>query len=72
MIPLFGDTYPIRIYLQGLGGRWDNIRKCWCIPEAKIDLARAELARMTAKKRVSTKFNNRHKSTELFAPRGDK
>lgn len=72
MIPLFGDTFPIRVYLAGLGGKWDPMRKCWVIPESKIDLARAELARMNAHKKVNTTFNNRHKSKELFAPRGDK
>lgn len=70
MIPLHGDTYPIRVYLAGLGGRWDGSRKVWLIPESKIDLARAELERMKAAK-LHAQQNKPKRNGVLFAPRGD-
>lgn len=70
MVPLHGDTYPIRVYLAGLGGQWDSNRKVWLIPESRIDLARAELARMKANK-LHAQQNKpaKRKGAVLFKPR---
>jgi hypothetical protein len=44
MIPLKGNTYPIRGQLSELGGRYDKGRQVWLIPSDRISEARALLS----------------------------
>lgn len=41
MIPVCGNTYPVKDQLKSLGGRWNPDRKCWMIPEENADKAYA-------------------------------
>lgn len=40
MIPITGNTYPVREQLRALGGRWNAEDKAWMIPEARSEEAR--------------------------------
>lgn len=41
MVQITGNTYPVREKLKALGGRWNQWAKCWEVPEAVADQARA-------------------------------
>jgi hypothetical protein len=41
MVAITGNTYPVRIQLKALGGRWDAASKVWIVPEAVAEQARA-------------------------------
>lgn len=43
MVPVRGDTYPIRDQLRELGGRWDGASKTWLVPASRLDAAKALL-----------------------------
>jgi hypothetical protein len=40
MIPLKGNTYPIRVQLRDLGGEFDREKKVWMVPADRIAEAR--------------------------------
>lgn len=33
MVPIEGNTYPVREQLKELGGRWDPEQRVWMVPE---------------------------------------
>jgi hypothetical protein len=35
LIPVLGDTYPVKDQLKAIGARWNADRKCWMIPVEK-------------------------------------
>lgn len=35
LIPLIGNTYPLRLEIRKLGGKWDANLKCWLVPSDK-------------------------------------
>lgn len=39
LIPVSGNTYPVKDQLKALGGRWNADRKCWMIPEENANKA---------------------------------
>lgn len=46
MLPLYGNTFPIKEQLRGLGGRWDAAEKVWKLPPEKLAAAQKILAEM--------------------------
>lgn len=40
MVPIMGNTYPVRDQLRAMGGRWDGARKVWLVPDDRADDAR--------------------------------
>ena len=40
MVPITGNTYPVRDRLKELGARWDPEQRCWMVPEALAVTAR--------------------------------
>lgn len=53
MIPLSGNTYPVKEELKKLGARWDGDAKFWSVPESNLDKAKA-LIEGAAKARTAT------------------
>lgn len=43
LVPISGNTFPVKDQIKNLGGRWDSVRKVWMVPEAHAAKAR-ELA----------------------------
>lgn len=41
LIPISGNTYPVKEQLKSLGARWKPDRKCWMVPADKADQAYA-------------------------------
>jgi len=33
MLPVKGNTYPVKDQIRALGGRWDGRRKVWMVPD---------------------------------------
>lgn len=57
MVPVSGNTYPVRDRLRDLGGRWDAASKTWLIPASRIDLANQAVSSATsAPRRVSRRL----------------
>jgi hypothetical protein len=50
MVEIKGNTYPVRIQLKRLGGRWSPSAKCWMISPDKKAEAEALVARCGTKK----------------------
>ena len=44
MVPVSGNTYPVKDQLKALGGKWNPDAKCWMIPANKADEARKLVA----------------------------
>jgi hypothetical protein len=40
IIPIDGNTYPVRDKLKAIGAKWDAVRKCWMISQSKAMEAR--------------------------------
>ena len=49
MIPVDGNTYPVKDKLKAIGARWEPNRKCWMIDEKKAMEARKIVAGAPAK-----------------------
>jgi len=45
LVPLSGNTYPVREQLRALGGSWDAAAKTWMVDEARLALALAAVAK---------------------------
>lgn len=41
LVPITGNTYPVKEQLKSLGARWNGDAKAWMIDGAKADQARA-------------------------------
>ena len=41
MTAITGNTFPVKDQLKALGGRWNAAQKCWEVPDAVADQARA-------------------------------
>ena len=41
MVKITGNTFPVKEQLRALGGKWNGAEKCWELPDAKADEARA-------------------------------
>lgn len=39
LIPVSGNTFPVKDEIKALGGRWNADRKCWMVPADKADQA---------------------------------
>lgn len=39
LIPVSGNTYPVKDQIKALGGRWNAAQKCWMVPEDNADAA---------------------------------
>ncbi len=44
MVPITGNTFPVKDALKALGGKWDASQKTWMVPAAKADEARRLVA----------------------------
>ncbi len=44
MVPISGNTYPVKDAIKALGGRWNGDRKVWMVPAEKADEARRLVA----------------------------
>lgn len=44
MVAIEGNTYAVREQLKELGGKWSPSKKCWLVPDAVADQARALVA----------------------------
>lgn len=44
MVTITGNTYPVRISLARLGGRWSPSANAWLVPDDKAEEARALVA----------------------------
>lgn len=45
LVPVSGNTYPVRDQLRALGGSWDAASKTWMVDEARLALALAAVAK---------------------------
>lgn len=52
MTPIHGFTFPLRHQLKAMGGRWDAARRCWLVPDARADEARALVAMLAPRSRL--------------------
>ena len=43
-----GKTYPYRVDLKGLGGKWDSREKCWVFPQGHKPQVQSFLAKIAA------------------------
>ena len=41
LVPVTGNTYPVKDQIKALGGKWDKDGKCWLVPEEKAAQAQA-------------------------------
>jgi hypothetical protein len=44
LVPITGNTYPVKDALKAIGATWDKDRRSWMIREEKADYARAIVA----------------------------
>lgn len=57
MIPIGGNTYPVREQLKEIGGRWDPEQRVWMVPEQVAATARrivSSVKRLCLKSRPCT------------------
>ena len=40
MVPVIGNTFPVKEDLKKLGARWDPDKKAWMVPEDKVEEAK--------------------------------
>lgn len=59
MIPITGNTYPVRRELKALGGRWDPAQQAWLIDDSRADEARAIVQRAGPKRPTFRDSNRR-------------
>lgn len=43
MVPIAGNTFPVKEQLKALGGRWNPKQKVWMVPASRADEARGLL-----------------------------
>lgn len=44
LVPVIGNTYPVKDQLKALGGRWDGAAKAWMVPADRAEHARQLVA----------------------------
>jgi hypothetical protein len=44
MIPITGNTYPVKDKLREMGGKWDSDQKAWMVPDDRAEEARQLVA----------------------------
>jgi hypothetical protein len=44
LVPVIGNTFPVRAQLKALGARWDPRERVWRVPPQHADEARAVVA----------------------------
>jgi len=50
MVKITGNTYPVRLQIRDLGGKWNAGEKAWYVPEDKAEEARKLAAPVTGYK----------------------
>lgn len=53
LVPVAGNTYPVREKIRAMGGRWDGFTKVWMVPASKAAEVRAMVAAAPVETRSS-------------------
>lgn len=40
LVPITGNTFPVKDQLRRMGGRWSSAQKCWLVPADKAEEAK--------------------------------
>lgn len=64
MIPVSGNTYPVKDKLRELGGRWNPDAKAWMVPKEKLQEALALARGVPSKQGVYRSAGPRRKFCE--------
>lgn len=67
MVPITGNTYPVRGLLRCLGGVWDKEAKHWLVPEDKAQEARRLAASNPVKPKKKFQWTKRKKARPTSA-----